>query len=155
MVHLGGTTDEGAQVDLSKLTPGEKMVVIGGTILAIDLAFFPWHDLILFNRTAIQNPNSFWGTMALLLTIALVLAVALPRFGSARLPNLPVPWPQAIFLAGCTVAGLVLVKMAMETRQLAFGAWVGVVLGGVVAYGGYLMRQEAGYRPRKRPGGLP
>lgn len=142
-------------MDLSKLTPGEKLVVIGGAILVINLAFFPWHDLFGLTRTAIQNPNSFWGTMALLLTIALVLAVALPRFSNARLPSLPVPWPQAVFLGGCAVAGLLVVKLAQETRFLAFGAWAGLVLAALVAYGGYLMRQEAGYRPRRRPRNLP
>ena len=133
-------------MDLSKLTPGEKIVVFAGAVLVLDLAFFPWHDLILVTRTAIENPNSFWGTMALLVTIALVAAAALPRLTSARLPRLPIPWPQAIFLGGCTVAGLLLLKMALETRQLAFGAWLGLVLAGVVAYGGHVMRQEAGYR---------
>ena len=142
-------------MDLKELTPGEKMVVIGGAVLALDLAFFPWHDLILVTRTAIENPNSFWGAMALMLTVTLVVAVAVGRFGSGRRPDLPVPWPQAIFLGGCAVAALVLVKMALETRQLAFGAWLGAVLSVVVAYGGYVMRQEAGYRPRRPPRNLP
>ena len=138
-------------MDLSKLTSGEKVVFGAGLALILDLVFFPWHDFILITRTAVQNPNSFWGTMALLLTVAMVVVVAVSRFSSSRLPAIPVPWGEAMFLAGTAVAGLLVFKVVIETTRLAFGAWAGVLLGGAMAYGGYLMRQEASPAKRRPP----
>lgn len=142
-------------MDLSKLTLGEKIVGGAGIVLVLDLLLFPWHDFVLLTRTGIQSPNSFWGILALLVTIAMVAVVILTRFTTTKLPDLPVPLGQAMFFAGCAVAGLLLLKLVVETRLLAFGAFLAVLLGGAMAYGGFLMRKEAGDAPAVPPMGSP
>lgn len=135
-------------MDLSKLTQGEKVVGAAGVLLLIDLLFLPWHSIDLgilsVTRSAVESPNGFWGILALLVTVAMVAVVVVTRFTTTRLPDLPVPLGQAIFIGGLTVAGLLLLKLVVETEALGFGAWFGILLGGAMAYGGYLMRQEAG-----------
>lgn len=134
-------------MDLSKLTMGEKVVLGAGVVLLIDLLFLPWHNIDLgfvsVSRSAIESPNAFWGILAMLVTLAMVVVVVVSRFTTAKLPDLPVPWPQAMFIAGIVVAALLLLKLVVETDFLGFGAWLGVLLGGAMAYGGFLMRQEA------------
>lgn len=134
-------------MDLSKLTQGEKVVGGAGLALIVDLLFLPWHridlGIVQWTRSGVESPNGFWGILALLLTIAMVGFVVATRLTTTRVPDLPVPAGQAMFIGGTAVAGLLLLKLAVETDFLGFGAWLGVLLGGAVAYGGHLMRQEA------------
>lgn len=134
-------------MDLSKLTLGEKVVLGAGLLLVIDLLFLPWHKIDLgivdVSRTGVQSPNSLWGVLALLVTIAMIAAVVVSRFTTATLPKLPVPWSQAMFLAGVLVFALLLLKLVIETDFLGFGAYLGVLLGAAVAFGGFTMRKEA------------
>ncbi len=130
-------------MDFNKLTPGEKVVVVAGTLLVVDLLFLPWHDLIVLrHRTGVQSPHAFWGVMALLLAVAMVAGVLVSRVSAARLPDLPWPRGQAVFGAGVAVAALLALKLVIETSLLGIGAWLGVLLGGAMAYGGFLVRQE-------------
>lgn len=135
-------------MDLSKLTTGEKIVAGVGIALVINLVFLPWHNIDLgilsVSRKGIQSPNAIWGILALLVAAAMVTVVAVSRFTTTQLPDLPVPWPQAMFFAGMAVAVLLILKLVLETSFLGFGAFLGVVLGGGMAYGGFLMRNEAG-----------
>lgn len=130
-------------MDLNKLTAGERIVVFAGALLLADLLFLPWHDFIAISRTAIQTPNSFWGVMALVVTAAMVALVVVTRFTSAKAPELPVPTGQAMFVGGVAVAALLFLKIAVQTSDLAIGAWLGFLLGGALAYGGSLVRKES------------
>ena len=134
-------------MDLSKLSPGEKIVLIAGGVLLIDLLFLPWYDIDLgfvnVTRSAIESPKAFWGVMAALVTAAMVAAVVVTRFTAARMPVLPVPLGQAMFFGGVTIVVLLLLKLLLETDFLGIGAWLGILLAGVVAYGGFLMRNES------------
>ena len=135
-------------MDLSKLTTAEKIILGAGIVLIIDLVFLPWHsvDLVIgtYTRSGIESPNSFWGILALLVAIAMVAVVVVTRFTTAKLPDLPMPLPQAMFIAGIVVAALLALKLVSETDALGFGAWLGILLAAAMAYGGYLMRSEAG-----------
>lgn len=135
-------------MDLSKLTMGEKIILGAGAVLLIDLLFLPWHKvdlgIVSVSRSAIQSPNAFWGLLALLVTIAVVAVVAVNRFTSAKLPDLPVPLGQAVFFAGIAVLALLLLKLVVETDFLGFGAYLAILLGAAMAYGGFLVRSELG-----------
>lgn len=148
-------------MDLSKLTQGEKIVLGAGVVLLIDLLFLPWHrekvELALnlsstFSATAIESPNAFWGVVALLITGAMVAVVIAMRFTSAKLPDLPIPWGQAMFIAGVAVAALLLLKLVLETSALGIGAGLGILLGGAMAFGGFLIRNEPAAPPPASPG---
>lgn len=135
-------------MDLSKLTMGEKVVGAAGVLLLIDLLFLPWHKLDLgivsVSRSGIESPNAFWGILAVLVTLAMVAVVVVTRFTTAKLPDLPIPLGQTMFFAGIAVLALLLLKLVLETDLLGFGAWLGILLAGAMAYGGFLIRQEAG-----------
>ena len=101
-------------MDFDKLTAGERIVVIAGGLLLVDLVFLPWYDFLRLSRTGIQTPNSFWGVMALVVTAAMVALVLVTRFTSAEVPELPVPRGQAMFLGGVTAYGGSLVRKESE-----------------------------------------
>jgi hypothetical protein len=134
-------------MDLDKLSLSDKIIAGTGIVLIINLLFLPWHSVDLgfrtYTRTAVQSPNSGWGVIALLLTIA-VVAVTLLRVlkPDTTLPDLPVSWDRAVFFGTVAVAVVLLLKLIMETDFLGFGAWLGILLAAGMAYGGYLKFQD-------------
>lgn len=126
----------------------EKIILGAGVVLIIDLIFLPWHsvDLIIgtYTRSGIESPNSFWGVVALLVTIAMVTWIVLTRFTTVKVPDLPVPQSQAMFIAGIVVLAVLALKLISETDALGYGSWLGILLAGGLAYGGFQMKKEAG-----------
>ena len=139
--------------DLSKLSLGDKVMGGTGVALLIDLTFLPWHDIDLgpfgsVSRSALESPNGFWGVLALLVTLAVLAALAVTRFTDAKLPDLPVALPQALLIGSAVVAGLLVLKLLMETEALAFGAFLGILLAAGMTYGAFLNQHaKAGVRP--------
>lgn len=135
-------------MDLSKLTMGEKIIGGAGILLVLDLLLFPWHKIDLgivsVSRSGIESPNSLWGILAMLVALAMVAVVVVTRFTSTNMPDLPIPLGQAMFFAGIAVAALLFIKLIVETDFLGFGAYLGILLGGAMAYGGFLYRKEVG-----------
>jgi hypothetical protein len=137
-------------MDLSKLTQGERIVLIAGVLLILDLLFAPWHKIDLgatipgvdLTRSGVQSPHSGYGVIALLLVIVMVGQIVATKFASATLPSPPVPWSQVHLILGAAVAALLLLKLVVETDFLGFGAYVGVALGLAVAFGAYTMQRE-------------
>jgi hypothetical protein len=134
-------------MDLDKLSLSDKIIAATGIVLIIDLLFLPWHSVDLgpfgdYTRTGVQSPNSFWGILALLLTIAVVVVTLLRVFKpDTKLPDLPVTWDRAIFFGTVATLVLLLLKLVMETDSLGFGAWLGILLAAGMTYGGYLKFQ--------------
>ncbi len=83
-------------MDLGKLSRGERIVVVAGVLLVIDLLFLPWHSIAIplmgsVDRNGISSPNAFLGFLAALVAAAMVAQVIVSKFTSATLPELPVP----------------------------------------------------------------
>jgi hypothetical protein len=137
-------------MDLSRLTQGERIVLLAGVVLIVDLLFLPWHSIDLgveipgldTTRSGVQSPNGGYGVLALLLTIIMVAQIIAAKLAGANLPDPPVPWSQVHVIAGSTVAILLIIKLVRETDSLGFGAYLGVLLGIVLAYGAYAFRRE-------------
>jgi len=139
-------------VDLNKLSLGDKIVGATGIVLLIDLLFFPWHKVDLgfdipgvadsVTRKAIQSPNAVWGWLALLVALAIVAAVIIRKLTTTQLPDLPVPWPRAIFFGTIAVLVLLVIKLISETDFLAFGSYLAILLGAGMVYGGFLISKE-------------
>lgn len=139
-------------MDFKKLTQGERIVLIAGVLLLIDLLFLPWHSfealggLVDADRTGVQSPNGLYGVLALLITIVMVAQIAAAKLANARMPALPVTWGQVHMIAGIAVLVLLLLKLVVETTALAFGAYLGVILAAAVAFGGYTVNKESAPR---------
>ncbi len=137
------------------------MIVLSGVPLVVVLWRVPWHRFGLsiaddFRRlgleeipffrpieaTALENPNSFLGRGAIILTALMVVAVVAGKLAAARKP-LPPTWQQMHLIAGAAVLGLLLAKLVAQSEFLALGAWLGLGLGALLAYGGYIRSQEA------------
>jgi hypothetical protein len=135
----------------SRLSRGERFVVIAGGLLLLSLAFFPWHrfEVLTFiggdpTRTALQSPNALQGTLAFLVTVAMVAQVVLTRYSNQRvnpaLVKLQAP-------AGMAVFALLAWKLASSTTDLNVGAYLGLAFAGALAYGGFILsREPQGYR---------
>jgi len=130
-------------MDLSKLTQGEKIVLGAGALLIIDLLFLAWHKVGNFSLQAIEDPNGFYGVMALLVTIVMV-GLLIAKVANAKLPNLPAPLSQILMIAGILVFVLLFLKLIVETTALGIGAYLGILLGAALAFGGYSISKEAG-----------
>lgn len=139
-------------MDLKKLSLGERILAAAGIALLIDLLFLPWHHIEIgirgiatatSNRTGIESPNAFLGFLALLVTAAIVAHVVMSVYTKVTLPELPVSWGQADLIASVAVVALLALKLVLETDFLGFGAWLGVILAGVLVYGGVQRYREA------------
>ena len=129
----------------SRLSRGERFVVVAGGFLLLSLAFFPWHRvaaLAMVGRdptiTALQQPNALQGTLAFLVTVAMVTQVVMTRYTNQKvnpaLVRLQAP-------AGMAVVALLVWKLSSETSYLSVGAYLGLGLAAAVAYGGLLMNK--------------
>jgi hypothetical protein len=137
-------------MDFKKLTQGERIVLIAGLLLIIDLLFLPWHSVDTplgdFTAQAIEDPNGFYAVLALILTLVMVGVIAATRLANAKLPDLPVSWGQVHMIAGIAVFVLLLLKLIVETNSLGFGAYLGILLAAAVAFGGYSINKETATR---------
>ncbi len=141
-------------MDLSRLSQGERIVLVAGVLLIIDLLFLPWHSIDLggaaeaagvdTTQSGVQAPNAFFGIVALILTLIMVVQIVLDKLTTVAQPDPPVPWSQIHLIAGIAVAVLLIIKLIAETDFLGFGAYLGVLLGLAVAFGGYSISQERG-----------
>jgi hypothetical protein len=95
-------------------------------------------------RTAIESPNGFWGILALLLTIVIVGVLIADRIAGASLPELPIPWHQALFYACIAVLALLVLKLLMETDGLGWGSYLALLLAAGMTYGGFLVFKDEG-----------
>ena len=126
---------------------------MSGVLLIVDLTALPWHHYALnidtkgldlklptfsLDRTAVQAPHAFLGVAALLLAAVMVVLVAL-----STLRQLGSRFETLHLIIGPAVFGLLAAK-AMVADYLGAGAWLGLLLGAMLAYGGFRVSQEAG-----------
>jgi hypothetical protein len=144
-------------VDLNKLSLGDKIVAGAGIVLFLFLLILPWHSVTVdfgefggeHTETvgALSSQGGFgvpWPAfLVILLLIALVAVVLIRKLTTTDLPELPIPWRQAIFYASIAVPVLLLLKLILETDYLAFWAYLDILIGIGIAYGGFLISQEA------------
>ncbi len=128
------------------------MVVAGGFLL-LSLAAFPWHrvgELAVLGGdptfTGLQAPNALPGTLAFLVTVAMMAQVLLTRSANQKvnptLVRLQAP-------AGMAVVALLVWKLASDTSFLSVGAYLGILLAGALAYGGLLVSRGGSGAPSR------
>lgn len=122
------------------------MVLLAGAFLLIDLLSFPWHRytdglFLSAKRTGLQSPDALQGTLAFLVTIAMVAQIVMTRFSNQKVnPRLVKLQP----IAGMAVLALLAWKLAIDTSFLSVGCYLGMVLAAIVAFGGFTIGRESG-----------
>ena len=134
-------------MDTSRVTLGDKIVAGAAIALIVDLAFLPWHQVFSFGSTALDPPGGWWGTLALLLSLAIVGLTAIRRFTTLSLPVLPRPIGEVNLAATVVVLALLLLKLALDSDYLGVGAYAGTVLAGVMVAGASLGKDETDEAP--------
>lgn len=146
-----------AQMDLNKLTTGDKVIGVSGIVLFI-ASFFKWLGLkfeggeVLGQRVSGDiGSKSGWGftltLIAVLIGIALVVLVAL-KASDAKLPNLGgVSWAQIMLGAAAVAFIFVLIKLIAgfdtsgvsgleSTRKI--GIFIGIIASAGLVAGAWL-----------------
>ena len=137
-------------MDLKELSLGTKIVVGLGILEFLLLFIVPWHSVDIFGQTFTIKPlegdgNAVaWPAFFALIILIAVVAVTLIRALSpqTKLPDLPIAWNQAIFFGAVAVPVLLLLKLILQTDALSFWAYILVLIGAGIAYGGFLISKE-------------
>ena len=130
---------------LNALSLGRKLILGAGVLLLLD-SFLDWqHVSASFGGVTIGGGRSawhgFWGILMVLMLLAL-LAWTIARAFGVTLPE-QVPDGLATLALGVLIPLFALIK-AISDDYVHWPAWVGVILGVVIAYGAWQVFAESG-----------
>ncbi len=131
----------------SRLTTGDRIVLGAAVLLIIDLLVLPWHEVYSFSTTAVAAPGGWWGTLAVLVTIAVIFLTLVRRFSTMALPSLPRPIGEVSLALTGIVLGLLVAKLLLDPDFLGFGSYLGLVLAATMVGGAVPGRQETDEAP--------
>lgn len=117
-------------MDLAKLSREDIFVVALALFLIVDLVFLPWYSASAFGFTvsvsATSAPYATWGVLAALADLALVVDLALERFGGAQLPMIGSSRATTRSALAGAALGFIVIKFVLETSDLSIGCWLGI-----------------------------
>jgi hypothetical protein len=149
-------------MDFSKLKISDWLIAGSGLLLLI-ASFLDWFTVSfegdLLGGVSGGGGNGwdvgfFWAGIPVLLGLAMIAVVAIRAFSpETKLPDLPVGWGQALFIAGAIAAVIVLLKLLIGEDvdgaeefgieiERAFGLFLATLSAIGLAVGGYLKWQE-------------
>lgn len=134
--------------DLTKLSTADK-ILLGGSLLMFIDTFLPWQRVCVkfltigacASANAWGGSGSFAGVLLGLFTIALLIGEIMIIAGVTMPPNVPISTVMAGLTAGTVLFALIKFLIAIG-KQGSYGAWIGLILALVIAYGGYMKMQE-------------
>jgi hypothetical protein len=142
-------------MDMGRMSTGTKILVIGGLLLFIDL-FLPWQgvDLGEFGQLigASGNISGFTGlgVFVAILVLGLIVWEALLAFGVNIQMGTTSPALISAILGGA-VALFTIIAFLSKLSAIKFGAFIGLILALVIAYGAYMRFQESTAGPGPAP----
>lgn len=126
---------------LKGLSLGRRIILGGAVLLLID-SFLDWQQVSFLGHSLGQSAwHGFWGVMIGLLTVVLILWVAARAFGVALPANVP---DGIVTLAVAAVIVLFALIKILNDAAVHWPAYVGLILGVVVAGGAWLNFQASG-----------
>jgi hypothetical protein len=144
-------------VDFSKLKMSDWVIAVSGIVLFI-ASFLDWFTIELDFGLGLGSAGEvgangwdvgfFWAGVPAIIGLAMVAVVAIKAFSpDTKLPDLPVGWGQAMFIAGCVAAAIVLLKLLLgedpsEFVKRAIGLYLAAIAALGLAAGGFLKWQE-------------
>jgi len=139
--------------DFSRLTMGQKGLLITGAVFLIDL-FLPWESVGLLGFTAgnISGFNGI-GVLAGILVILLLVWEVMAMAGVNLNLNVSDALISAGLAAGTVLFGLIrfLIAVTRQGTDPSFGAWVGVIVLLAMAYAAWLRFNESKTAPAPPP----
>lgn len=134
-------------MDLSRITPGDKLITGAGILLLIDLLVLPWHQVFSSSITAVEAPGGWWGTVTVLLTLAILAVLVVRRFSAVPFTGLPAPIGLLNLIANAAVLAFLVIKLGLEPDYLGFGSYLGLLLAATMTAGAFLGRDETDEPP--------
>jgi hypothetical protein len=137
---------------MSELSRDDRLVGGGGILLIVDLLSFPWHHetasllgtTVSASQSATSAPDAFWGLLALVLTVAIVVDLALSVFSpQTQVPTTQLGRPMTRCAAAALVIFFLLLKFFAHAQYLGLGAYLGFILAVAVVVGAWRNAQEA------------
>jgi hypothetical protein len=163
---------QGPSFDMSKFSTADKILAGGSLLLLID-SFLPWQRACLqvtvlnqtvggcATRNAWGGDGAFAGVLMGLLAILLLAGIIAVAAGVSLPVTLPIPTVLSGLTAGVVLFGIIKFLLVVGNHA-GFGAWIGLILILVVAYGGYMKMQEQkavpptqGFTPPPAPPSVP
>jgi hypothetical protein len=138
---------------INELSTSEKLIAAGGIVMLI-ASFLPWYRVSFLGFSVSANgwesPGAIWSILAVIVSVALVLSVVLPKFGNVTLPDLGgVTWGQAFLAGGIAVAVFLVLKLVNHSSDLSFGFFLAILAAAAIVAGGFLAFQEEGGTQRR------
>jgi hypothetical protein len=130
-------------MDFSKLNNGQKVGIIGGLVLIVNL-FLPWYGA--FGITINAFDSGFLAWFGSLLGIAGAVILAGKAFGWFALEARGGAFKaeQIAFLFAAVGTVFVVLRWITESDITKFGLYLGIVAAAVTAVGAFLAMKEAG-----------
>ncbi|HEX5365099.1 MAG TPA: hypothetical protein VFW63_00340 [Acidimicrobiales bacterium] len=149
-------------MDVSKLTTGDRVIVASGLVLLV-ASFLDWFTVSFEGNGLLGDVSAsgngwdvgfFWAGIPVLLGLAMIAVVAVRALSPGNgLPDLPVSWGQALFVAGVVAAAIVVLKLLVGEDvdgaeafgvdvDRAFGLFLAALAALGLAVGGFLDWQE-------------
>jgi hypothetical protein len=134
-------------MDMGRMSTGTKILTIGGILLFIDL-FLPWQGVGGVEAFGIEVPGvnisgfSGLGVFVALLVLGLIVWEALLAFGVNIQMGTTSPALISAILGGA-VAVFTIILFLTRLTAIKYGAFIGLILALVIAYGAYMRFQES------------
>ena len=150
--------------DMNRLSTATKILLGAGILFLID-AFLPWQRVCVpgfgnfpgacASANLWGGSGSFAGVLAGILVILLIVWEGLAAANVNMNLNLGVPASTISAFLAFGVALFALLKFVLVvTNSPGYGAWIGLVLALVIAYGGYMKLQEGRIGLSRPEGGM-
>jgi hypothetical protein len=136
-------------MDQFKALPlGRQLILGAGVLLFID-TLLHWQEVSFGSISAGRNAwHGFWGFLMCLMVVAIVLWTAARAF-NVSLPE-QVPDGLATLALGVLIPVFALIK-AISDSYVHWPAWIGVILGAVIAYGAWQVFAASGEKLPQMP----
>ncbi|HEV3475273.1 MAG TPA: hypothetical protein VG602_07905 [Actinomycetota bacterium] len=134
-------------MDMGRMSTGTKILTIGGLLLFIDL-FLPWQGVGGVEAFGIEVPGvnisgfSGLGVFVAILVLGLIVWEALLAFGVNIQMGTTSPALISAILGGA-VALFTIILFLTRLTAIKYGAFIGLILALVIAYGAYMRFQES------------
>ena len=128
-------------MDLSKLSNGAKITLIGGIVLLV-ASFLPWYGAFGFNINAWDS--QFWAIFGVLFGLAAATILALKVFDVTNVAFGPFKAEQISFMLGALSAIFIVLRWITETSLVKYGLFLAIVSAAAITFGAFTAMKEAG-----------